>query len=367
MSKLEIKNLYKRYGEVTVLDNINIKVEDGEFLVLVGPSGSGKSTILRIIAGLDAPTSGEIFLNEKSINHLLPKDRDIAMVFQNYALYPHMSVFDNIAFPLKMQKSPTGELVAKVNETANLLGIKSHLNKKPKDLSGGERQRVALGRAIIRKPKLFLMDEPLSNLDAKLRTQMRTELLNLHRSLLSTVVYVTHDQIEALTMGSKIVVLNYGIVQQVDTPVNIYNMPANTFVASFIGNPGMNILDFKAIDSNTVEIFGNKTNLVLPESFLTKLKKNNCLNKKIFLGIRPENILINQNAGINFNASVNIIEMLGSEYLIHSSFQNLNSKKLVSVKSLFAHNLKPGDQFAIGIDTDRAYLFDSDTGLLLKS
>lgn len=362
MSKLEIKNLYKRYGEITVLENINIKVEDGEFLVLVGPSGSGKSTILRIVAGLDMPTGGEILLNDKSINHLLPKDRDIAMVFQNYALYPHMSVLDNLAFPLKMQKISKSELFSRVNETADLLGIRSHLNKKPKDLSGGERQRVALGRAIIRKPKLFLMDEPLSNLDAKLRTQMRTELLNLHKNLFSTVVYVTHDQIEALTMGSKIVVLNQGVVQQIDTPQNIYNMPSNTFVATFIGNPGMNIFDFKIIDFNTVEIFENRINLTLPESFFNRLKKNNYINKKILLGIRPEHISINQNIGINLNAAVNIIEMLGSEYLIHSMFH----KKLISVKSPSSCNLKQGDKFTLSIDADRIYLFDSGTGYLLK-
>ena len=219
MATLKLKNLSKSYGNTKVLDDININVQDGEFIVLVGPSGSGKSTILRTIAGLERPTLGEIQINNKTVNDIPPKDRDIAMVFQNYALYPHMSVYENLAFPLKMKNTDKRTTEKSVNETAELLGIKKYLSKKPKELSGGERQRVALGRAIIRKPQLFLMDEPLSNLDAKLRTQMRSELLKLHKTLSSTVIYVTHDQIEALTMGNKIAVLNYGEMQQIGTQI----------------------------------------------------------------------------------------------------------------------------------------------------
>ena len=251
MTKLQIKNLSKNFGNTKILENINLEINEGEFVVLVGPSGSGKSTILRIIAGLETPSTGEVLINNKVINDLKPKDRDIAMVFQNYALYPHMSIFDNLAFPLKMKNIDKKIIDKSVNDISSMLGINHYLAKKPKELSGGERQRVALGRAIIRKPELFLMDEPLSNLDAKLRTQMRAELLKLHKSLSSTVIYVTHDQIEALTMGNKIAVLNHGEMQQVGTPSEIYNNPRNIFVAGFIGNPGMNF--FKGLTNKKPE------------------------------------------------------------------------------------------------------------------
>src|SRR3989338_3064666 len=316
MTKLQIKNLTKNFDDTKILEDINLNIEEGEFVVLVGPSGSGKSTILRIIAGLEIPTSGEIFLNNKLINDFKPKDRDIAMVFQNYALYPHMSIFDNLAFPLKMRNIDKKTINQSVNDISSMLGIKHYLAKKPKELSGGERQRVALGRAIIRKPQLFLMDEPLSNLDAKLRTHMRSELLKLHKTLSSTVVYVTHDQIEALTMGNKIAVLNHGRIQQVGTPEEIYNNPVNIFVGGFIGNPGMNF--FKGVSG-----------------------------EKNILGIRPEHLLINQEKDITFNATIDLIEMLGNEFLIYAKTNNNQS---FAVKASDSFNLKRNDEIKVTID-----------------
>lgn len=330
MAKLQIKNLSKSFGNIKVLDDININVDAGEFMVLVGPSGSGKSTILRIIAGLEKSDSGQIEINNNVINNLHPKDRDIAMVFQNYALYPHMNVYENLAFPLKMKNTSKEEIQKSVNETAELLGIKNYLNKKPKELSGGERQRVALGRAIIRKPQLFLMDEPLSNLDAKLRTQMRSELLKLHKTLSTTVIYVTHDQIEALTMGNKIAVLNKGKIQQIGTPENIYNNPTNSFVGGFIGSPGMNFFN-------------------LP-------------GKNLTLGIRPENMLLHESKDLNFRACIDLIEMLGNEYLIHASTRGENSKTTFSIKLFGQCNLKRNEEINVSIDFSKAHFFENDTG-----
>ena len=329
MSKLQIKNLSKNFETAKILDDINLEINEGEFVVLVGPSGSGKSTILRIIAGLETPSEGEVFLNNKLINDLKPKDRDIAMVFQNYALYPHMSIFDNLAFPLKMKNIDKKTIDKSVNDISSMLGIKHYLTKKPKELSGGERQRVALGRAIIRSPQLFLMDEPLSNLDAKLRTQMRSELLKLHKNLSSTVIYVTHDQIEALTMGNRIAILNHGKIQQIGTPEEIYNNPVNTFVAGFIGNPGMN--------------------------FFNKLT-----NKKNILGIRPEHLLINQERDITFNATIDLIEMLGNEFLIYAKTNDTNQN--FAVKTNDNLNLKRNDQIKVAIDLHKAFFFDEITG-----
>ena len=329
MSKLQIKNLNKNFGNTKILENINLEIEEGEFVVLVGPSGSGKSTILRIIAGLETPDIGEISINNKTINDLKPKDRDIAMVFQNYALYPHMNVFDNLAFPLKMKNIDKKTIDKSVNDISSMLGINHYLTKRPKELSGGERQRVALGRAIIRRPQLFLMDEPLSNLDAKLRTQMRSELLKLHKTLSSTVIYVTHDQIEALTMGNKIAVLNHGKMQQIGTPSDIYNNPVNTFVAGFIGNPGMNFF-------------------------------NGLTNQKATLGIRPEHLLINQEKDITFNASVDLIEMLGNEFLIYAKTNN--SSQNFAVKTNDNLNLKRNDEIKVTIDLNKAFFFDEITG-----
>ena len=331
MATLQVKNLSKVYNNTSVLDEINFSVNDGEFVVLLGPSGSGKSTILRLIAGLDEPTIGEIFIGNKLVNKLHPKDRDIAMVFQNYALYPHLTVFENIAFPLKMKKYNNENISKLVNETAFLLGLKNHLHKKPGQLSGGEKQRVALGKAIIRKPVLFLMDEPLSNLDAKLRTQMRTELLKLHKTLGITTVYVTHDQIEAMTMGNKIVVLNDGKIQQIDTPVNVYNKPANTFVAGFIGSPAINFLDYK---------------------------------NDLILGIRPEHLKISQSGDLTFNAIVELIEILGAEYIIYAKSED--NKYSFTVKTTDTNNFHIGQSVTIAVDLLKSLLFDKNTRKLVN-
>lgn len=366
MAQLELKNIKKTFDHTTVLEDVNVTVNDSEFVVLVGPSGSGKSTILRVIAGLENPSEGEICLDGKKINKLLPKDRDIAMVFQNYALYPHMSVKDNLAFPLKMLKLSSDQIDKNVNETAELLGISQHLLKKPRDLSGGERQRVALGRAIIRKPKLFLMDEPLSNLDAKLRTQMRTELLKLHSSLNATVIYVTHDQIEALTMGHRIVVLNHGRVQQIDTPHNIYHNPGNAFVAGFIGNPGVNFFDAKISSKNNISVGKQSFSVNIPENIYNFMLKKNCLNKDILLGVRPEHLaLCDLDIGIVLNGKVDLVEMLGNEYLIYATFhEHVNKRCCIKLNSLL--NVKQGTAIKCSIDLKYAHFFDKESGVLIS-
>lgn len=364
MPKLQLKKISKSFGETNVLDNINISVEEGEFIVLVGPSGSGKSTILRIIAGLEQPNSGNIEINNKVINSLPPKDRDIAMVFQNYALYPHMNVYENLAFPLKMRNIKKDIINKSINETSELLGIKNHLTKTPKELSGGERQRVALGRAIIRKPQLFLMDEPLSNLDAKLRTQMRSELLRLHKTLSSTVVYVTHDQIEALTMGNKIVVLNKGQIQQIGTPADIYNNPANTFVAGFIGTPAMNFFNFKIINDSKILFLGETVEIKLPEKLFKLFNENKLINKDITLGIRPEHIILANNGktpgDMAFSATIELLEMLGNEFLIYAN--TLKDKIHFSIKVFDHCTYRRNDQITVSIDLSKAHYFYQDSG-----
>lgn len=289
MSNVILKNVKKTYdNNKTVINNINLEIKDKEFVVLVGASGCGKSTLLRMIAGLENISEGEIYIGDKKVNDIPPKDRDIAFVFQSYALYPHMTVRENIAFGLKMRKVPKAEIEKKVQEAAEILDLGEYLDRKPKQLSGGQRQRVALGRAIVRNPKVFLMDEPLSNLDAKLRVQMRSEIKKLHEKLQTTFIYVTHDQTEALTMGDRIVVLNNGEIQQFDTPDNIYNNPTNTFVAGFIGSPQMNFIEGKDLG----------------------------LDKNILYGIRPEK-MINSDGDINIKVKIDISEMLGSEKIAY--------------------------------------------------
>lgn len=290
MARVILKNINKTYDKKNqVIESLNLEINDGEFLVLVGPSGCGKSTILRMIAGLEETNSGEIIIGDKTVTHTPPKDRDIAMVFQNYALYPHMSVYENMAFGLKMRKFKKDEIKKRVEETASILDLQDVLDRKPRQLSGGQRQRVALGRAIVREPQVFLMDEPLSNLDAKLRVQTRFELKKLHKKLNTTFIYVTHDQVEAMTMGDRIVILDQGKIQQVGAPDEVYHLPANMFVAGFIGSPAMNFLDAKII------------------------------GKEGTLGIRPENFSLGQNGGYNFMATPELVESLGSEKLVHFS------------------------------------------------
>lgn len=365
MAKLEIKNLNKSFNSVSVLEDINLSVNEGEFIVLVGPSGSGKSTILRIIAGLESISSGEIILNNKVINKLHPKERNIAMVFQNYALYPHMTVEENLAFPLKMLKVDKKEIKNAVENTSELLGIKRYLSKRPKELSGGERQRVALGRAIIRKPKIFLMDEPLSNLDAKLRTQMRAELLKLHRELKATIIYVTHDQIEALTMGNRIAVLNHGKLQQFDVPFNVYNNPENIFVAGFIGSPGINIFNFKVIDRNTIEIAGQKISCNLPEHQINVLNQYSLINKEIFLGVRPEDCTFSSSDYASLDAVIEFIEMHGNEYLIYLRVASGSNVKF-AMKINSAKDLSVNQSLKVKIDIDKVKYFSKETGKLIK-
>ena len=310
MSKITIKNLEKSFNNNKVIKNFNINIGDGEFIVLVGPSGCGKSTLLRMISGLESIDQGEIYLDTKLINNLIPSKREIAMVFQSYALYPHMNVFENMSFGLKMEKIPKNEIHDKVKSAAATLQIEDLLERKPKQLSGGQRQRVAIGRAITRNPKVFLFDEPLSNLDAALRSEMRVEISKLHKKLKSNIIYVTHDQIEAMTLADRIVVLNNGIIEQFGTPNDIYSDPNNIFVAEFIGSPKMNIIKInkdQIINSNTIELFKNKITF---ENFEFK--------DEIYLGVRPENISIKDDNEIKLDVKVDLIENLGFEKIIYT-------------------------------------------------
>ena len=319
MASLSLRNIYKVYpGDVVAVSDFNLEIEDKEFIVLVGPSGCGKSTTLRMVAGLEDISSGELYIDDKLVNHIPPKDRDIAMVFQSYALYPHMTVYNNMAFGLKLRKMPKADIDRRVKEAAAILGIEALLNRKPAALSGGQRQRVALGRAIVREPKVFLMDEPLSNLDAKLRVQMRTEITKLHKRLQTTFIYVTHDQTEAMTMGSRIVVMKDGFMQQQDTPQNLYDYPANLFVACFIGTPQMNIFRAKLEKrgDGVYAVFGNNS-IKVPEGKVQRMT-GDYIGKEVYMGIRPENIhdepaFISAYPDACIDVDVEIIELMGSE------------------------------------------------------
>ena len=310
MSEIRLENVIKSYDKKKVIDGVDLAINDKEFIVLVGSSGCGKSTILRMIAGLEDITGGNIYIGDKKVNNVHPKDRDIAFVFQSYALYPHMTVYENIAFGLKMRKVDKKTIDKKVKEAAEILNLTEYLDRKPKQLSGGQRQRVALGRAIVRNPKVFLMDEPLSNLDAKLRVQMRAEIKKLHEKLQTTFVYVTHDQTEALTMGDRIVILDKGKIQQVDTPLNVYNNPKNKFVAGFIGSPQMNFIDCEIV--NNTLIIDNEPAIELNNDILEKLNNR----KKVMVGIRPEN-MVTPDGRIKLNEKVEMTELLGSEQIAY--------------------------------------------------
>ncbi len=335
MANVELKNVIKKYDEKTIIDDISLFIKDKEFLVLVGSSGCGKSTILRMIAGLEDITSGEIFIDGKCVNNVHPKDRDIAFVFQNYALYPHMTVFENIAFPLKMRNYPKQEIEKKVLEAAKILDLEPYLKRKPKQLSGGQRQRVALGRAIVRNPKVFLMDEPLSNLDAKLRVQMRSEIKKLHEKLQTTFIYVTHDQTEALTMGDRIVVLDKGKIQQVDEPEKIYNSPANTFVGGFLGSPSMNFIPVKLRNN---EIILNGIGIKMTEA------QHRALNGRteFIAGIRPEKMdsFLEEDENISeIVAKVDISEMLGSEKIVYFDINGAKCSAKINAEKEFATSI----------------------------
>lgn len=328
MSSVTLKNVTKIYDTKKVIDNVSLEIKDKEFVVLVGASGCGKSTLLRMIAGLENITDGEIYIGDKKVNDVHPKDRDIAFVFQSYALYPHMTVRENIAFGLKMRKVDKETIEKKVMEAAEILDLGEYLDRKPRQLSGGQRQRVALGRAIVRNPKVFLMDEPLSNLDAKLRVQMRSEIKKLHQKLQTTFIYVTHDQTEALTMGDRVVVLDKGVIQQAASPEEIYNNPANMFVAGFVGSPQMNFIDSKDFPYNT---------------------KDN-----VIIGIRPEKMI--NNGEIKFNVDIDITELLGSEKI---SYFNIGDKKC-SAKLPADYNIE--HSLELSINPQDLYFFDKETG-----
>lgn len=369
MASVKLKNIYKRYpGGVTAVNDFNLDIEDKEFIILVGPSGCGKTTTLRMIAGLEEITEGELYIGDKLVNDVAPKDRDIAMVFQNYALYPHMTVYDNMAFGLKLRKMPKDEIKRRVLEAAKILDIEHLLERKPKALSGGQRQRVALGRAIVREPKVFLMDEPLSNLDAKLRVQMRTEISKLHNKLQTTIIYVTHDQTEALTMGTRIVVMKDGFIQQVDTPANLYERPQNMFVAGFIGSPQMNFVDVK-VEKVTDEKGGEgvalrfgKNSIKLPEGKAKRLLASEYIGKEVVMGIRPENlhdeaVYLESMSDSVVTARVEVVEMLGSETLLYVLVDDVDLIARVNPRT----KAKVGDIIKIAFDANKVHLFDKET------
>ena len=343
MSEIIINNLKKSFGNNTVIKGFDIKINDGEFIVLVGPSGCGKSTLLRMISGLEKIDEGEIFVDKKLINNLIPSKRKIAMVFQSYALYPHMNVFENISFGLKMENLTKDEIKQKVDHAANILQIQELLERKPKQLSGGQRQRVAIGRAITRDPKLFLFDEPLSNLDAALRSEMRVEISKLHKKMRSNIIYVTHDQVEAMTLADRIVLLNKGNIEQFGSPNEIYSDPNNIFVAEFIGSPKMNIIKIER--ANLVS--NNKINFFNNEIKFEHLK----FDDEIYLGIRPENIDLNQENEIKLELKVELVENLGFEKIIYTSLSN-NEINIKTKKDIKSQSIK------VSFSKENIYLFD---------
>ncbi len=369
MAGLSLKHIKKIYpGNVEAVHDTTFDIRDKEFIVFVGPSGCGKSTTLRMIAGLEEISEGELYIGDRLVNDIAPKDRDIAMVFQNYALYPHMTVFENMAFGLKLRKVPKDEIERKVNEAAKILDLTHLLDRKPRAMSGGQCQRVALGRAIVRSPKVFLLDEPLSNLDAKLRAQMRTEISKIHKRLGTTFIYVTHDQTEAMTMGDRIVCMKDGWVQQIDTPQKLYDEPKNKFVAGFLGSPMMNFIDAtlkyeREYDQYIVE-FGsarNKFEVIVPESKVTR-ELGNFVGKEIILGIRPESIhdeemyLSNATTGV-ISCKVEITEMMGAEIYLYLDCEGIPLTARVSSRS----TVRPGDEVKMAIDPNRIHIFDKET------
>ncbi len=366
MASLSLKNISKVYpnGYVAVKD-FNLEIEDKEFIIFVGPSGCGKSTTLRMIAGLEEISSGELFIGDKLVNDVEPKDRDIAMVFQNYALYPHMSVFDNMAFGLKLRKTPKDQIKRQVLEAARILDLEHLLDRKPKALSGGQRQRVAMGRAIVRNPKVFLMDEPLSNLDAKLRVQMRVEISKLHQRLETTIIYVTHDQTEAMTLGTRIVVMKDGLIQQVDSPINLYNYPVNLFVAGFMGSPAMNFLDAEAISTGENEVslkIDDNITIALPENKSKALIDGGYVGKKVVMGIRPEDIhdeevMISTNAAATIEVTIRLYELLGAEVFLYFDINKTNCTARVNPRT----TAKVNDVIKLAIDLNKIHVFDKET------
>ena len=364
MASLSLKHIYKKYpGGVTAVSDFNLEIKDKEFLILVGPSGCGKTTTLRMIAGLEEITEGELFIGDRLVNDVAPKDRDIAMVFQNYALYPHMTVFENMAFGLKLRKTPKEEIKRRVEEAARILDITHLLDRRPKALSGGQKQRVALGRAIVRNPKVFLLDEPLSNLDAKLRAAMRTELTKIHKRLETTFIYVTHDQVEAMTMATRIVVMKDGLIQQVDTPQNLYDNPTNIFVAGFIGTPQMNFIN-SSLEKKGEDLYVDfaGTQIKLPAEKANNPALKEYIGKEIVLGLRPECIhdepmYLSNFADSVIDTYVEVTELMGAEIYLYLVVEEQNLIARVSSRS----QARSGDTIKVAIDTSRLHIFDKDT------
>ena len=363
MASLSLKNICKVYPNgFEAVKNFNLEIADKEFIIFVGPSGCGKSTTLRMIAGLEDISSGELKIGDRVVNDVEPKDRDIAMVFQNYALYPHMTVYDNMAFGLKLRKVPKDQIDKAVREAARILDLEKLLDRKPKALSGGQRQRVAMGRAIVRNPKVFLMDEPLSNLDAKLRVQMRSEIASLHNRLKATIIYVTHDQTEAMTLGTRIVVMKDGVIQQVDTPQNLYEKPQNLFVAGFIGSPQMNFLDAVVrINGTAVTLEVAGQSIPLPPAKAKKLIDGGYNGKTVVMGIRPEDVydseMFIETAKCVFSSTIKVYELLGAEVFLYFDLGEFPMTARVDPRS----NARPGDTVRFAFDVEKIHVFDKET------
>ncbi|MGB3976322.1 MAG: sn-glycerol-3-phosphate ABC transporter ATP-binding protein UgpC [bacterium] len=363
MARVTFKNVSKYFDTTRVVDNLNFEIHDKEFVVIVGPSGCGKSTTLRMVAGLESISEGEIFIGDRLINDVSPKDRDIAMVFQNYALYPHMDVYRNMAFGLKLRKIPAQEIDRRVLNAANILGIENLLTRKPKQLSGGQRQRVAVGRAIVREPSVFLFDEPLSNLDAKLRVQMRTEIKKLHERLRTTMMYVTHDQVEAMTMGDRIVILKDGVLQQAGTPMEVYRYPRNVFVAGFIGSPSMNLLKAKVKDGR---IFLGSAPILTNEMIESLFDLNGV--SECIIGVRPEDfIVVGRDAGqegnnLSFTVSIDLVETTGAESMVHSKLED----HPIIVRLTSDSEIPEDKKMNLAINLKKIHVFNGETEMTLR-
>jgi multiple sugar transport system ATP-binding protein len=361
MASVTLKNVVKRFGSTTAVDNLSIEIQDKEFAVLVGSSGCGKTTALRMVAGLEGATSGDILIGDTRVNDLEARDRDVAMVFQNYALYPHMNVRDNMGFGLKIRDLPKTEIDARVEEAADILGIRDYLDRKPKELSGGQRQRVAVGRAIVRKPKVFLFDEPLSNLDAKLRVAMRAEISKLHRRLGATIIYVTHDQVEAMTMADRIFIMSHGVLQQSGAPMEVYSRPVNRFVAGFIGSPAMNFVDATLlVQDDAPFIDAQSFRLRMPEAFREALAPH--AGKTVVFGVRPEDIALpgpeGGAEGGSLMARAEVVETLGSEMFVHFS---CGAHNLVARMEMPEQPLSVGQTLPMNLKLSRTHVFDKET------
>ncbi len=363
MASVALTHVWKNYGSNSVVKDFNLDIQDKEFVVFVGPSGCGKTTTLRMIAGLEDISDGDMFIGDKRVNDIAPKDRDIAMVFQNYALYPHMTVYQNMAFGLKLRKFPKAEIDKRVREAGKILDIEHLLERKPKALSGGQRQRVALGRAIVREPQVFLMDEPLSNLDAKLRVQMRAEIRKLHQRIQTTMIYVTHDQTEAMTMGDRIVVMKDGLVQQCDTPQQVYNHPANMFVAGFIGSPSMNFVHGEIVEKSGKLYFqAEGMQILLPEGRYSGLRDQRIVGSQVVLGVRPEDlhneeVLMSTYPEATLQTHVEVVENMGAEVYLHVA--TTTQALIARVNARIQYH--PGSELKLTMDMNKVHLFHGET------